>query len=379
MNANILSMLKAGHEVKVLAMNTNKYHVDPQDIPEDYREKTGIEFVYVDLAIKPLDAFVNLFSKKSYHVERFISKDFENRLTEILKANDYDIVQLEMLYLTPYVNLIRKHTSAKIILRSHNIEHLIWKRVAETTQNPLKAVYLRHLTRKLKNYELGNLNLYDGIACISSKDADFFSRNGCTIPLTTVPFGVDTQSYRAGNDQYEFPSLFHIGSMNWMPNEEGISWFLENAWPKIHQELPQLKLYLAGREMPDWLTSTKKENVEILGEVDDAQQFIHSKAIMVVPLFSGSGIRIKIIEAMAMGKAIISTSIGAEGIDYTNQKNILIADDPDSFLEAVKTCISDKLFCDKLGQAARELILKEHSHEAVIKSLEGFYLRVMKR
>ena len=378
MNANILSMLKAGHEVKVLAMNTNKYQVDPKEIPNDYREKTGIEFVYVDLAIKPLAAFLNLFSKKSYHVERFISKAFEQKLIEILQTGDFDIVQLEMLYMTPYVDVIRKHSNAKIILRSHNIEHLIWKRVAETTKNPLKSLYLKHLTAKLKNYELDKLNTYDGIACISSKDAEFFSDNGCKIPITTVPFGVDTETYHTGDLNYEFPSLFHIGSMNWMPNEEGISWFLENAWQGIHDKFPELKLYLAGREMPDWLTNLNRKNVEVLGEVDDAQVFIHSKAIMVVPLFSGSGIRIKIIEGMAMGKAIISTTIGAEGIGYTHQKNILIADTAEAFLEAVRVCISDQSTCEQLGQEARKLILKEHSHDAVIKALEEIYSIVLK-
>ncbi|MCB0805824.1 MAG: glycosyltransferase [Bacteroidales bacterium] len=376
MNANITSMLKAGHQVKVLALNTNKYQVDPKDIPAVYRQKTGIEFIYVDLAIKPLDAFLNLFSKNSYHVERFISKDVEQKLKQVLQQEKFDVVQLEMLYMTPYMDVIRKYSKAKIVLRSHNIEHRIWQRVAETTRNPLKSVYLRYLTTKLKNYELSHLNSYDGIACISSKDAAFFSEHGCNIPITTVPFGVDTDIYKSGLTDYEFPSLFHIGSMNWMPNEEGINWFLEKAWPLIHADLPDLKIYLAGREMPAWLTNLNKKNVEVLGEVDDAHQFIHSKSIMVVPLFSGSGIRIKIIEGMALGKAIISTSIGAEGINYTHGENILIADTPEDFLKAVKKCVADKTLCEELGRKARQLIEQEHSHEAVIRSLEGFYEQI---
>ncbi|MCB2219829.1 MAG: glycosyltransferase family 4 protein [Bacteroidetes bacterium] len=377
MNANIKSLLKAGHEVKVLALNTNKYKVNPKDIPDSYQKETGIEFVHVDLSIKPVDAFLNLFSKKSFHVERFISEDVKQKLEEVLKQDDYDIVQLEMLYMTPYMDVIRKNSKAKVILRSHNIEHLIWQRVTDTTKNPLKAAYLKHLTGKLKMYELENLNRYDGIACISSKDADFFRNNGCKIPITTVPFGVDIAEYSTGEKNYEFPSLFHIGSMNWMPNEEGIRWFLEEAWPLIHKEFPTIKLYLAGREMPAWLSSLNQDHVEVLGEVEDAQEFIHSKAIMVVPLFSGSGIRIKIIEGMAMGKAIISTSIGAEGIPYTDNKDILIANTPAEFLAAVKKCTSNREVCDELGHNARKLIEKEHSLEAVIESLEKFYHKIL--
>jgi glycosyltransferase involved in cell wall biosynthesis len=377
MNANIKSLLKAGHEVKVLALNTNKYKVNPQDIPADYQKKTGIEFIDVDLSIKPVAAFLNLFSKKSFHVDRFISENVERKLTEVLQQEDFDVVQLEMLYMTPYMDVIRENSKAKVILRSHNIEHRIWQRVAETTKNPLKAAYLRHLTGKLKNYELENLNRYDGIACISGKDEDFFRKNGCTIPITTIPFGVDTTEYSTGDNRYEFPSLFHIGSMNWMPNEEGISWFLEKAWPLIHKELPELKIYLAGREMPTWLANLDQDQVDVLGEVDDAQEFIHAKAIMVVPLFSGSGIRIKIIEGMAMGKAIISTSIGAEGIPYTDNKDILIANTPEEFLAAVIKCTANRELCDELGYNARKLIEKEHSLETVIQSLEKFYHKIL--
>jgi len=377
MNANIKALIKAGHEVKVLALNTNKYNVNPENIPEDYRSQTGIEFIYVDLSIRPLAAFLNLFSEKSFHVTRFISEDVRQKLTEVLQAQQFDIIQLEMLYMTPYIETIRKYSKAKIVLRSHNIEHLIWERVAQTTRNPLKGTYLHYLTAKLKKYELHHLNSYDGIACISRKDEEYFKNKGCTIPITTVPFGVDTDEYESGRKDYEFPSLFHIGSMNWMPNEEGIAWFQENAWPLIHQEFPDLKLYLAGRAMPAWLTQLDKPGIEVMGEVDNAQEFIHSKAIMVVPLFSGSGIRIKIIEGMAMGKAIISTSIGAEGINYCNNENILIADTPAAFLDTVKKCVGDKSFCENLGSNARKLIEKEHSLEAVIENLEKFYHRIL--
>jgi glycosyltransferase involved in cell wall biosynthesis len=194
-----------------------------------------------------------------------------------------------------------------------------------------------------------------------------------------VPFGIEATEYRPVQDNYEFPSLFHIGSMNWMPNEEGIRWLVSEAWPRIHQKFPEVKLYLAGRMMPDWLTHLEAPNVEVVGEVPDAMDFIRSKAVMVVPLFSGSGIRIKIIEGMALGKAIISTSIGAEGIHYTDGEDILIADDAAGFLEAVQKCFSSKEFCNGLGKKARQLILQEHSLEHVVKKLESFYGAIMEK
>ncbi len=374
MNALIEGLADAGHQVKVLAINSNKYGIDVNEIPGNYRKKTNIETVYINLAIKPLDAFINLFTKKSYHVQRFISKDFEKKLIRILSEEDFDIVQFETLFISPYIDIIRKHSRAKIILRSHNIEHLIWKRVAEITTNPLKKYYLGHLWKTLRNYELGKFNDYDGIVTITKNDGDFFIKNGCNIPLTAIPFGINLEKFRAErNIETRFPSLFQIGAMNWIPNIEGVKWFLDKVWPMVNQNFPKLKLYLAGREMPDWLTKLNSENIEVLGEVEDALDFIASNAIEVVPLFSGSGIRIKIIEGMAMGKAVVSTSIGAEGINVENGKNIMLADDPESFYQAIKKCVESRQYCLDLGANAKQLIEKDHDNKKLIEKLEAFY------
>ncbi len=374
MNALIEGMAEAGHRVKVLAINSNKYGIDVKDIPADYRAKTNIETAYINLAIKPADAFLNLFTRKSYHVERFISKTFEDKLIRILEKENYDIIQLETLFISPYIKTIRNHSKAKIVLRSHNIEHIIWKRVAEITANPLKKFYLNHLWKTLRNYELGMLNEYDGIVTITKNDADFFKQNGCKIPLTDIPFGIRLQKFREErNVTTEFPSLFHIGAMNWIPNEEGIKWFLDQVWPRVSRAHPELKFYLAGREMPEWLTRLNTKNVHVVGEVDDALDFIASKAIEIVPLFSGSGIRIKIIEGMAMGKAVISTSIGAEGIHVENGKNIMLADTPESFFEAIDRCVNDRNFCIQLGVNAKALTERDHNNPRLIEKLEKFY------
>lgn len=378
-NANIQALLKAGHRVKVLALNTNKYFIEEKEIPPSYREATGIEFFYKDLSIRPFQALANLFSNRSLHVERFVSKDMKRRMAELLQEEQFDVVQIEILYMTPYVETVKKHSNARVILRSHNVEHLLWERISEESGNILKKWYLKTLARRLKNYELGNLNTYDGIITISAHDAAFFREAGCTIPLTDVPFGVKTEDYKPSGTAREFPSLFHLGSMNWLPNEEGIRWFLDQAWPLISEKFPELKLYLAGRMMPDWLNKMDVKNVDVLGEVPDARMFMLSKGIMVVPLFSGSGIRIKIIEGMALGKTIISTSLGAEGINYTHNKNIIIADDAKEFLNAVEQCVTNKRFSDQVGEAARKLILQEHSLTHVLKKLEAFYRQVLEK
>ena len=379
MNKLIEGAVADGNTVKVLAINTNKYYVDPIDIPEDYKNKTNIELVYIDLGIKPVGAFLNLFTGKSYHVERFISDNFRAKLEDVLRDQKFDIVQIETLFMSPYIDTIREFSQASIILRAHNIEHLIWKRVASITNNPIKKFYLNHLAKTLEKYEKNILNEYDGIIPISVKDEDFFKQH-TNKPVKTISFGVDvTKLTNNTGDTKSEHALFHIGSMNWIPNEEGIKWFLDNVWLKITNEIDTAKLYLAGREMPQWLTELKMKNVFVVGEVPDAYEFINSKSISIAPLFSGSGIRIKIIESMALGKAVISTTIGAEGINYTNNKNILIADDATSYVNAIKKLYTDIDFCNTIGKNAHSLIVNEHNNSKLIKSMIDFYNVVRNR
>jgi polysaccharide biosynthesis protein PslH len=376
MNMIIEGLIDAGHQVKVLAVNSNKYHVDPTLIPEEYRAKTGIEFVDLDLRVTPLGAFLNLFSKKSYHVERFYSGKLKQKLIEILSGERFDVVQFEMLYMSPYLALVRKYSDARIVLRTHNVEHLIWERIAAITSNPVKKRYLGYLAGKLKTYEMSVINWFDGVAAITETDMEFFTGQGCTVPVTAIPFGINIRDYPVEKPTAHDRSLFSIGSMNWIPNQEGIRWFLDHAWNDIHMQYPKLKFYLAGREMPGWLINSNYPNVEVVGEVDDALAFIRSRGIMIVPLFSGSGIRIKIIEGMACGKPVISTTIGAEGIHYTAGENILIADQPCEFFEMVSACLDNDERCARIGQNARKLIEEQYNRDRIIERLTGFYQKI---
>ncbi len=376
MNAIIQGLHAAGHQIKVLGINTNKYFIPEENIPDEYKTQTGIELAYIDLSIKPLAAFLNLFTKKSYHVQRFISTEFADKLKQVLQEDEYDIVQFETLFITPYIELIRKHSNARIVLRAHNIEHLIWERIARQTRNPLKKFYLNHLAGTLKKYELSSLDQFDGIASITARDKAFFEAHTST-PVIDVSFGVDLQKFPQPREEFEFPSLFHIGAMNWIPNIEGIKWFLDNAWTAIHREFPDLKFYLAGREMPEWLYKANYPNLIVLGEVEDAWEFVQSKGIMLVPLLSGSGIRIKIIEGMALGKAIISTQIGAEGINCRDGRDILFAATPEEFKDAVRKCCSDLSFTKNLGRNARKIIEQYHDNRKIIEKLSSFYHKIL--
>ncbi len=375
MNAITQGLLNKGHSVKVLAVSSYKNRVLIESFPEWYLQSTHFESVFIDLKIKPIPAFLNLFSSDSYHVQRFISTDFENKLIEILQKNTFDIVQIETLYLTPYVKVIRKYSEAKIVLRSHNVEHLIWERIKANINNPFKKWYVVHLAATLKKFELSALHQFDGIAAIIKNDAEYFEKTGCSKALTTIPFGIEIEKYSA-DFQHNSNDLFHIGAMNWLPNQQGIKWFLEKAWPLIHKEIPSLKFVLAGRSMPEWLLHANFPNVEIVGEVEDAQAFIQSKGILVVPLFSGSGIRIKIVEAMAMGKIVITTSLGAEGLLCTHDKNIIIANSVEDFKDAVVEIVRNHGKREQIARQARLLIENEHDNTVIMDKLLAFYKQI---
>ena len=349
-----------------------KYHIKEEDIPKSYKKETNIELVDVDLSIKPIAAFKNLFTDKSYHVERFISDNFKNKLVEILKNNKYDIVQLEMIYMAPYIETIREHSDATIVLRAHNVEHLIWDRIAKKTKFPLKRWYLNHLVRTLRKYEMDVINKVDGIAAITYRDAAFF-RGETAVPVIDIPFGVNPDEFNPAYEVKDNPTLYHIGSMNWMPNEEGIHWFLDNIWDKVAKRNPDLQLNLAGRNMPKWLLKLKKRNVNIVGEVPDAKEFVKNNDIAVVPLLSGSGIRIKIIESMAMGKTVVTTMVGAEGIQYSEYENIIIADSPSKMVEVICKIVKEPKEAQRIGCNARRLVEDIYDNKKIIERLLLFY------
>ncbi|MBR0176984.1 MAG: glycosyltransferase [Bacteroidales bacterium] len=372
MNSIISGLLDAGHHVKVLAVNNEKYNVSEADIPDDYKKKTGIELIDVDLRVRPTKAFFNLFTKKSYHVERFISRDFEARIAELLEKEQFDVIQLEMLYMMPYVETIRRHSKAMVVLRAHNVEHKIWERMAKETKFFLKRWYINHLASTLRDYELSALETVDGIAAITRKDAAFF-RKYCSKPVIDIPYGVYPEEFTPKHEIEDKPKFYHIGSMNWMPNEEGIRWFIEEVLPKTVEKVPDFVYHLAGRNMPEWLKSLKNKHVNVVGEVPDAKAFVTNNDVAIVPLLSGSGIRIKIIESMALGKTVITTRVGAEGILYDEEVNVIIAENIAKMVEAIRAINENPQIAVRIGQAARKLVEEQYDNRKIIARLLMFY------
>lgn len=363
-----------GNNVTVLSMSTEKHQLSINEIPDLIKELAHFKLVDVPAKISLLGAAFNLlFSRKPYNAVRFISKAFENELKTVLQNTDFDIVQLEGLYVCPYIPVIRKYSKAKIVYRAHNIEHEIWDRTAKMAKG-FRRLYLKILTRRIKKIEIKYLNQYDLIVPITERDGEILNQLGNTKPSHVSQTGIDSSVLIPNAKHLQHPTLFHIGSLEWSPNQEGLIWFLENCWPAIHEKYPDLNFYIAGRNAPLWLQRKfGLPNVIFEGEVHDAYEFMNSKSIMVVPLFSGSGMRIKIIEGMALGKPIVTTAIGTEGIASESGKNIIVAETVTDFNNAISKLIDDREFFDAVSKNAIEFIHQNFDNLTTAGKLVGFY------
>ena len=364
------AMSQLGCEVSLLSMNTTKHYMDISKLPEEYNHYKEIHVTKLDNQVNAMDAFRNLFSKDSYHVSRFVCSDFRDKLIALLRKNDYDVVQLETLYLAPYIDIIKAHSNALVTMRAHNIEFEIWERISNNTTFLPKRWYLKYLTSKLKRFELDKLNEYDYLISVSERDLLKFKDLGYKNGAISSPIGLDLKNYiRIPKKQSSIRDLCFIGALDWRPNLEGLQWFLEHVWPLVHASFPDIKLHVAGRNTPPEIANLKVNNVVIHGEVPDAVEFINTYGIMVVPLFSGSGMRVKILEGMALSKVVITTTLGMEGIDAEDGKEILIADNPQAFLTKISDVLSGKINAETIGKNALEFVKEYYDHANNAKKL----------
>lgn len=366
-----------GCEISLLSMNTTKHFFDKNTLPKDFNHYKEMHLVDVDNRVKAKDAFLNLFSSQSYHISRFISPKFQLKLIDLLQANEYDVIQLETLYLAPYVDLIRQYSKAKIVMRSHNIEHEIWKRITENTSLGAKKMYLSLLTRRLENFELKYLNKYDMMVAITERDLNFFKQLGCSIPAHVAPIGLDLKDYKKVDTKHKIPTFCFIGSLDWMPNSEGIEWILEKVWPKVLEQVPNAVFHIAGRNTPASLLEKEWKNVVIHGEVPDAADFINSHDVMLVPLFSGSGMRVKILEGMALGKVVLSTDLGLEGIHAKHKEQVLIANSVNNFVQEIVFCYQNPDSIRAMGTAAADFIHTYYDNVSIGRHLLDFYTELI--
>ncbi|MFT5279129.1 MAG: glycosyltransferase involved in cell wall biosynthesis [Bacteroidia bacterium] len=359
-------------DLRILTVTTHKHSWIGNAWPDQLKGIT--KHVQINTNLKPVSALKSLFGSGSYNVDRFFSEEFESQLEDQISTFNPDVIWLESLFMTPYIDTIRRKSKAKIILRAHNVEFKIWERLSANSASILKKPYLSFLSKRMKEYELNAIQKVDGIAALSFEDEKFF-KSLTKAEVKLVPIGIDL-------DQFSVPTpsepltLFHLGDMNWGPNEEAINFFATKVWPLVAQSTPKAKCILAGRNMPNSLMAKSGEGLQIMGDVEDSQMFFKENDILVLPLLSGGGMRVKMLEAMAKGKVVITTTVGAEGIRGKNGEHFIIANEAQSMANEIDKVYQGKYDLAAIGTAARKLVEEHFSNTAISKELNYFCQRL---
>jgi glycosyltransferase involved in cell wall biosynthesis len=362
-----------GADLNLITINTKKHYKSYNLVPEEFRQKSNYKSIYKDTGVSFIGLILNLFSSESYFVSRFFFKEFESELVKCLINNQFDIIHIEGIFMAPYIPIIKKYSNAKIAIRTHNAEHIIWERHIKNESNFIKKIYLQLQNKRLKKTEIDFLNKADAIVTITESDKQIFTKSGINKKYFVSPTGIDLKRYIIDNTLEKKNIFFHLGSMDWLPNIEGVNWFIEEVYLRFFQNNNDVVFRLAGRFMPENMFKLSSANLDIQGAIEDNIHFYNQCEVMLVPLRSGSGMRIKIIEGMAMGKVIISTSIGAEGIPISHMENIIIADTPNEFADAITLVCNNEPLKQKIKKNARMFIQNNYDNTILTEQLIKFY------
>ena len=343
--------LKKNYDTDVICLNNKKDNITENDFNYNIKKKFSL-----------LKLTKSLFSVNSYQADRFYSRNISKKITTIINKKKYEYILFEGVFPAVYLEDIQKKCNCKTIIRTHNIEHEIWNDLIKNNDNIFKKFIYFFIKKQIKKWEDYICKKSDFLCCISKNDSQYFNKllNKNVIVLP-VSFKVNESKI---NNIF---SIFHLGSMDWKPNIEGVNWFIEKVWKKFEIEKMPVYCYFAGKNMPEKIKIKSTDKLIIESTIIDAKKYMQNKSVMIVPIFSGSGIRIKILEGMSLGIPIISTTKGAKGIPYINGKNILIADNEIDFYNKIKKLHTNSELYKKISLEGKKLIENNFSTEKVIK------------
>jgi glycosyltransferase involved in cell wall biosynthesis len=364
--SSLRAWVRAGAEVHLAALNPKKSRVDAQALPTDLQQKVQIHSFDINTDVTPWGALFNLLGKRPYHISRFYRRDIAHYLERLLLEEQFDVLQWEGPFMGEYLPHFAQTTTTHW-LRAHNVEHRIWVRMAERSRNPLKRWYLKLQANRLKSFELDFTRKMQALLAISEVDEQFFQREIPGLQSMVWLPGVDVQDYpRWGNPEPN--CITTLASFDWEPNREGVNWFLEEVMPLIR---PEVKIKIGGRNMPaEW---KKNPRVEWTEDVVNAKAFVLQGAVNFIPLWSGSGIRIKMVEGAAMGVPMVATTIAAEGSGLTHEKELVIADDARAFAAAIHQLLDDDKLREEYSLHARTFAEKHYDLASLGQNLMDFY------
>jgi sugar transferase (PEP-CTERM/EpsH1 system associated) len=328
------------------------------------------------------DAAMYVIDPLPYAVGKYRSAEFRRRFDALVSAIDFDLIVCDFLF--PSVNLPAR-LPCPAVMFTHNVESEIWRRHAETKTGGLSRWLYGAQYRRMLRYEGDALQRFDGVLAVSDADRETFDRiypGAIRRPVHVVPTGVDTEYFEPSgsphipNPESQIPSLIFTGSMDWLPNEDAMLFFCSDILPQIRAAVPDVQLTIVGRApTPAVRQLAAQAGVHVTGRVDDVRPYMNDAAVYIVPLRIGGGTRLKIFEAMAMGKAVVSTTVGAEGLPVNHGEHVLLADEPSAFARTVVDLLRDLPRRRQLEAAARTLVVEKYDWSAVAGQLEEALIR----
>jgi glycosyltransferase involved in cell wall biosynthesis len=356
-------LLHAGADIEIVSLNPRKHRVDGVQVP------LPMQTIDIDTSrmVGP-----SLSRATPFIVARFLSREFREAIRAAMRRFKPDIVQIESPFLLPYAATVRDESGARAVLRSLNVEFRIWEGLVRNERGALRRFALSRVAASLREYEVRQLNTPDAIVPISAEDGEEFRRLGCTRPMHIVPCGITPGELPA--KAAEPGTVGFIGSLDFRPNQEAVMWIVDELWPRVTERAPEARLSIAGSGAPAWLRRhAVGQNIEFLGGVDDAQAFLTRMSVVIAPLFAGGGMRIKVLEAMALAKPIVATTLGAGGIDIQSDRDIIIADDVMAFADGVTRLLHEPETAARIGNAARKTVRERYDNDTLARGLLRFY------
>lgn len=363
--AFLQNLIDSDVETHYITIGTEKHPFDLSSFPERILAKVKVAGLNISTKLKPFDALKFLIKKGSYNVERFYSFDFEKVLIGHIEREAFDVVIFDNVFTARYLDVFKRN-GVKCFVRSHNVEFEVWETISKNTSKPLKRWYLNKLSRDLKTFELTALNSVDGIMTLSEDDENTFRSFGITTSITTIPVSIAIPQYE---HNYSNANFFHFGAMNWKPNIRAVNNAL-SIWDDVRSQSPDCLLTIAGNHSDQYFEGKNQEGVKCAGFVSSIKEFFNEQGILISLIDSGSGVRIKILEAMSYGIPIITTPPGAKGISDTG--GIRTVNSKNEILKAIYELHTDENKRKELGVKAKSIINLHHNPKTISEKVLEF-------
>jgi len=317
----------------------------------------------------------NQFSSSPYFLAKCNVPHFRSTVEELINRNRFDLLLCDFLHTA--FPLLECPFRPRVIFQ-HNVEFLLRKRKWQVETHPLRKRVFAAEYRRTRDIESRVCRSFDHVLAVSQQDQQVMEREFTIDHVSTVPTGVDTDFFRPMDVPVKSGRIVFVGAMDWDPNEDAVIWFVREIFPRIRQVVPHASFWIVGRSPSARLRAllSGKVGVYLTGTVPDVRPYLVEAEVVAVPLRAGGGTRLKIPEAMAMGKPVVSTKVGAEGLPFHNGREIRLEDQPEQFAQAVLELLADASRRNVLGNAAREIVARNHSWESAVEQLEQTLERI---